>query len=224
MKRHYFTLAELLVIISIFAIILSLLSPSLQSIHLSAEKILCQNNLKEFGLAEQNHCEDYNGFFSPIYLTNTQGKKRVQWMENIVFRSYFKDYRVPRCPQVYENSNQFKLYGKNINSGHVGDVQNKAINIYNMTFMPNKKVIVSDSTFYLVGAYSVTGRNGWMNLGERSYRGAAFRHLNTANAAFFDGHAESLDLAEHIDHETHLQKFYYNKVELEKPFSYLDFE
>ncbi len=63
MTHYNFTLIELLIVISIIAILSALLLPAVTTAKNKAKDIGCRNNLRQHGLLMSNYANDFNGYY-----------------------------------------------------------------------------------------------------------------------------------------------------------------
>ncbi len=72
-ERRAFTLVELLVVISIVAIMVAMLLPALSSARDTARTVQCLSNLRQLGVLFQVYTDETNGYLPPIFIFNENG-------------------------------------------------------------------------------------------------------------------------------------------------------
>jgi prepilin-type N-terminal cleavage/methylation domain-containing protein/prepilin-type processing-associated H-X9-DG protein len=113
-----FTLIELLVVIAIIAILVGLLLPAVQRVREAANRIKCQNNLKQLGLAMHNFEDAHGGFPPAIQMNYVQTGSWNQWEQcNLADYPFGPNWAVLLLPFIEQdglyNQMQPDLYKRN---------------------------------------------------------------------------------------------------------------
>ena len=64
-KKHAFTLMELLVIISVIALLMGILMPVLGKARILAQRTVCKSNLRNLALAFRMYLDEYSNLMPP---------------------------------------------------------------------------------------------------------------------------------------------------------------
>jgi prepilin-type N-terminal cleavage/methylation domain-containing protein/prepilin-type processing-associated H-X9-DG protein len=210
-----FSLVELLVVISVIALLIALLLPSLSRSRQAAQRVACLSNLRQMAIAAQAYVNENKGSYPIAYYSSNAGgvTYNFAWDLTTIYRPAQPPEVIPgllwgrggttqiqQCPSYEGKANWLSdpYTGYNYNTSFIGHGQwesivspAKAVQIKN----PAQTALFGDGQYS--GGANKFMRAPWPNPGDASYYGRwggtqGFRHLNMTNVAFCDGHAESL--------------------------------
>ena len=214
-----FTLTEILVVVSSTALLMGLLTPSLQRVRLSARRTVCLSNLRQMAAAAQVYGDQYDGHYPLACSTQRVGSglRYLAWdyttwnewkgteatthVESGLLWHGMPIDKIQQCPAYKGPANWFEdpYTGYNYNTSYLG---------YNETAQPVNSALITEvrspaqTALFGDGEYT-EGANKFMRapfsnprdvrLSDSSrYAGVqGFRHLQTTNVSFCDGHAGS---------------------------------
>lgn len=185
--KKLFTLIELLIVISIIAILIAVLLPALRSSMNMAKEIKCKSNLKQLGLCTSNYADDYNRY-APC------GTFVANYMYSYEFGNTFPDYisgarvkdktnqtlpALSICPSGVRDSDPCFSYGFNYRF-----TINNSTDISNSVIPSQIDKVKTPALTFLIADTSYGGGRLRLN----SYFAA--RHRAGVNILFVDNHTE----------------------------------
>lgn len=143
-KVQGFTLVELLVVISIIALLLAILLPSLQSAKIQAESLVDKTQLKDIGIAFGLYMNDWNGDLPPTIRTkeeknSSKSEAKSRWFIRVA--KYYKkdqagmyDWNLLKCPVTQKLLARNGAAWSKLLGTEVGPFGAGGIYLYNMWF------------------------------------------------------------------------------------------
>ncbi len=193
---HGFTLIELLVVVAIIAVLVAILLPALSSARELARRIVCKNNMRQIGIATMMYGNDYNETLPPgARFTDDWWFTKHPNSAGSIYR-YIGD--IPRCgsitipdPGFTAWGKRFPFYGLNIDICYFYYWRNICGKWHKLQNVgePSRVGLVGEVGSVLGldrAAFSCFGTILWLS---RYYD---FRHNNSMNVGFLDGHVDTL--------------------------------
>lgn len=188
MKKTYFTLIELLLVITIIAVLSSMLLPAFNKARNSAKSIKCVSNFKQLAVVNINYQSDHNGFMYNYY----DGKNvwYVVLGENGYMKEryfYTKNNNILSCP--------IGSFGAGVRwNYYMSTGFNAAASCKNFMKLSKPSMFISNADAH---SYFFVNSDWSSNTPSTSSvygAGLAWMHGNSTNILLADGHTEAWGL------------------------------
>jgi prepilin-type N-terminal cleavage/methylation domain-containing protein/prepilin-type processing-associated H-X9-DG protein len=217
MRSRAFTLVELLVVISVVAVLMAALMPALAGARQRGKAISCLSNLRQMAIASQVYVNNNDGYYPIAYMYKCTDSMFISYawdfttiknwdtLEQEVIPGLLWEgktiEKVQQCPSFKGSHNWFAdpYTGYNYNTSYIGHGQLESIVTparADMVRRSSQCALFGDGQ-WAAGANKFM-RAPWSSEGDAGFFGRAagtqgYRHCGKTNVAYCDGHAKAVD-------------------------------
>jgi prepilin-type N-terminal cleavage/methylation domain-containing protein len=216
MRSKGFTLVELLVVISVTAVLMAILMPALSKAQQQGKTVVCLSNLRQMAIASQVYINNNDGYYPIAYMYKFTGSMFVSYawdftsiknwdtLEQEVIPGLLWQgetiEKIQQCPSFKGSHNWLvdPYTGYNYNTSYIGHGQLESIVTPAMAVMvkrPSQCALFGDGQWEN-GANKFM-RAPWPNEGDAAFFGRAagtqgYRHCGKTNVAYCDNSARAV--------------------------------
>lgn len=192
------TLLELLIAISLLAVLTTMLLSALGSYRKSTEAAQCVSRLRQIGIALQAYTGDFSGKLLPRYADDVGSKEPKGWSRRLLSLGYVSDPNLFFCPSFFPKNNEAATKSPSTVDASQGyGMRTWGIpggNWNNSTAIHKPATAIEEPSRFFMVADSL-----WLNWNSQGYgitpgsvnQAVHLRHQGKANALFADGHIEA---------------------------------
>lgn len=205
MRRRYFTLIELLIVIAIIAILAAMLLPALQSAKDRARSTACLNNQKQLGMNFQMYAMANNDFIiAPAYLSPQWPWLNIYYSEGMnpglqkLFEQKNQIFHCPGLPVKPEYPREDQVYGMPFDTTSFPAAAVVRFTDHSKTFIRMARIPRTSISIMLADSLRDTTTQVQSHTIVPHATSGVFhmRHSQRCNAFFFDGHGQGCGKSE----------------------------
>lgn len=199
-----FTLIELLVVIAIIAILAAILFPVFARAREKARQSTCLSNLKQISLGMMMYAQDYDELYCPAYYYDAAWNEfawdfSIDWSAGGVagpglIAPYTKNQQINACPSFQGETWGRPQSGYAYNTTYIGHGMFEPVPqpvSLGAVGKPSETVLLADAAYNNAGSVAATNYlrapSDWLF----PWGTVHFRHNETADVAFCDGHVKA---------------------------------